>query len=257
MSSAIGFPPGRQSWLYASIAVQLITLYCCQAARVTIDDTSPRVVYNTPVLQETTCKFNLENSACTGHWWLEHSDSRGEDFNNTVHTTFGPVRIDCNVTSLPNGVSLATQQLLFSKSGLDPSVPHKIVVAYDDSAFDKNATHRAWFSIDYFEVDEPDTISSSSTTWHYGATTLPSGLSEPYKGSTSVTPTSGSSPGFTGSAGSSGFSEAATQSGDSAGGSSGTGSPARNTANSIADVRTIVGGVLVGLAVALVNDCCI
>lgn len=245
MSLTVSVSFFRVRRLYAHIIVHLAFLLCCQAVWVVIDDSSPRVVYNTPVLQESTCKFQRGNADCDGHWWSESGDSRGLGLkNNSVHTTYGPLtkavlefqgksvtlygiklvqfgakvlitldddsptHVDCNLTALSNDVTLATEQPLFSRSGLDPLVPHRIIVAYDDSTFDP--TNRAWMSIDYFEVDEPP--EGSSTT--QGA-----------ESSTSPAPGIPSSP----------------ASGTASGSSTSTGRSAANAA-------AIVGGVLGGLA---------
>lgn len=190
---------GRARHIRAHVLLQLAAVFhVCGAVRVIIDDFSPRTVYNTPVLPESTCKLQRGNATCNQHWWYEHGDSRGADSNDTVHTTWGPgtvatlefrgpsvslygiqlvqfgaqaivtlnneppVRIDSNITALPNGATLRTQQLLYSKSELNPSSSHKISVAYDDSAFDP--TNPAWLSIDYFEVDESPQSPGSTTT---------------------------------------------------------------------------------------------
>lgn len=184
---------GHHRGIYAHILFQLLVVYHCRAARVIIDDFSPRVTYNTRVLQESTCKFNPGNSDCDGTWWFEYGDDRGEaPYGGQVHTTRGPgtnatfefqgpsvamygiallqcgaqaivtidlnapVRVSFNISG--EGARLVTRQLLFSTSALDPSVSHTITVAYDDSTFQPG--NPAWMSIDYFEVDEPSQESS-------------------------------------------------------------------------------------------------
>ncbi|EJD36566.1 hypothetical protein AURDEDRAFT_129968 [Auricularia subglabra TFB-10046 SS5] len=131
-----------------------------------------------------------------------------------------PVRVDCNVTALPDGASLRTQQLLFSKSGLDPSVPHKIVVAYDTDTSDGNF---AWLSIDYFEVDEPPQGSPVPIIVTQGAT--PSPRLDPTPTSSAGTPTGSSDPS--------------------------SGSPFSGTDRSGVSVGIIVGSVLGGCAAVI------
>ncbi|EJD48945.1 hypothetical protein AURDEDRAFT_112692 [Auricularia subglabra TFB-10046 SS5] len=170
---------------------------CCALARlVIIDDFDPSIVYNKPVLPQEACKNNPGNDACEGNWWYELGDSGGQDVNNTIHDTFGPgtvatmqfkgysielygvllnVGAKATVTvdqdppfpidlskGLPENVTLVPKQLLYSKTGLDGTKSHTIVVAYDDSSFGP-ANSRRWLGIDYFVVDEPDESTSTST----------------------------------------------------------------------------------------------
>lgn len=106
----------------------------------------------------------------------------GVDFNSSIHDTFGPgttatlqfagssiavygVKLDfgakgiATVDGTPRAFDCVStdgtvhaRQLLFLLGGLDPTVNHKVVVAYDDSSFGP-ANNRRWLGIDYFEID--------------------------------------------------------------------------------------------------------
>lgn len=199
----VGRPPGPllHSGLsllgYWSLATFLASTACSARARlVIIDDFDPSIVYNKPVLPQEECANNPGNDACAGNWWYEQGDSGGQDFNNTIHDTFGPgtvatmqfrgysvelygvllnVGAKATVTldqdppfpidlskGLPENVTLVPKQLLFSKTGLDGTQSHTIVVAYDDTSFGP-ANNRRWLGIDYFVVDEPDEPTSTTT----------------------------------------------------------------------------------------------
>lgn len=48
--------------------------------------------------------------------------------------------------------SLQPKQLLYRQTGLDPTISHQIVVAFDDSSYGP-PENRQFLGIDYFEVD--------------------------------------------------------------------------------------------------------
>lgn len=171
-------------------AVLFLNLDFGRAALIRLDDFDPQITYNQPVLPQATCGNRPDNDACVGNWWIELGDSNGQDFNNSIHDTFGPdttaslrfrgtsisvfgVKLNVGARGIitldggthgfdcvsPNG-QLIPRQLLFKQDGLDPSTEHSLVIAYDNTSFGP-ANNRRWLGIDYLEIETPDVTSTS------------------------------------------------------------------------------------------------